>query len=83
TETGTTQYPIPDELVQRRMNLTWPLPADTLFQPKFLDNADAVLAMSPDQGLPVLKSQGFARGVNIPLGLPFFRTSVEHGTTLE
>ncbi len=60
-----------------------PLPADTLFQPKYLDNADAVLAMYHDQGLPVLKYQGFGRGVNITLGLPFIRTSVDHGTALE
>ncbi|STP79595.1 4-hydroxythreonine-4-phosphate dehydrogenase [Escherichia coli] len=57
--------------------------ADTLFQPKYLDNADAVLAMYHDQGLPVLKYQGFGRGVNITLGLPFIRTSVDHGTALE
>jgi 4-hydroxythreonine-4-phosphate dehydrogenase len=60
-----------------------PLPADTLFQPKYLDHADAVLAMYHDQGLPVLKYQGFGRGVNITLGLPFIRTSVDHGTALE
>ena len=65
------------------MKLNGPLPADTLFQPKYLDNADAVLAMYHDQGLPVLKYQGFGRGVNITLGLPFIRTSVDHGTALE
>lgn len=65
------------------MNLSGPLPADTLFQPKYLDNADAVLAMYHDQGLPVLKYRGFGRGVNITLGLPFIRTSVDHGTALE
>mgnify|MGYP000034312058 FL=1 len=65
------------------MNLSGPLPADTLFQPKYLDNADAVLAMYHDQGLPVLKYQGFGRGVNITLGLPFIRTSVDHGTALD
>lgn len=59
------------------------LPADTLFQPKYLEHADAVLAMYHDQGLPVLKSQGFGEAVNITLGLPFVRTSVDHGTALD
>ena len=59
------------------------LPADTLFQPKYLKDADAVLAMYHDQGLPVLKSQGFGEAVNITLGLPFIRTSVDHGTALD
>ena len=72
-----------DELRAQGMKLNGPLPADTLFQPKYLDNADAVLAMYHDQGLPVLKYQGFGRGVNITLGLPFIRTSVDHGTALE
>ncbi|WP_240316943.1 4-hydroxythreonine-4-phosphate dehydrogenase PdxA [Saccharospirillum mangrovi] len=60
-----------------------PLPADTLFQPHYLDNADAVLAMYHDQGLPVLKFKGFGAAVNITLGLPFVRTSVDHGTALD
>ncbi len=59
------------------------MPADTLFQPKYLKDADAVLAMYHDQGLPVLKSQGFGEAVNITLGLPFIRTSVDHGTALD
>lgn len=59
------------------------LPADTLFQPKYLEHADAVLSMYHDQGLPVLKSQGFGEAVNITLGLPFIRTSVDHGTALD
>ncbi|MBS9432362.1 MULTISPECIES: 4-hydroxythreonine-4-phosphate dehydrogenase PdxA [Photorhabdus] len=63
--------------------LEGPLPADTLFQPKYLQHADAVLSMYHDQGLPVLKYQGFGRAVNITLGLPFIRTSVDHGTALE
>lgn len=75
--------PALDELRQRGMQLTGPLPADTLFQPKYLQHADAVLAMYHDQGLPVLKYQGFGRAVNITLGLPFIRTSVDHGTALE
>ncbi|ASG55997.1 MAG TPA: 4-hydroxythreonine-4-phosphate dehydrogenase PdxA [Salmonella bongori] len=83
TEEIDTIIPVLDELRAQGMNLTGPLPADTLFQPKYLDQADAVLAMYHDQGLPVLKYQGFGRGVNITLGLPFIRTSVDHGTALE
>ncbi|WP_034945774.1 4-hydroxythreonine-4-phosphate dehydrogenase PdxA [Erwinia oleae] len=75
--------PALSELRNRGMLLTGPLPADTLFQPKYLQQADAVLAMYHDQGLPVLKYQGFGRAVNITLGLPFIRTSVDHGTALE
>jgi len=78
-----TIIPALDELRQQGMQLTGPLPADTLFQPKYLQHADAVLAMYHDQGLPVLKFQGFGRAVNITLGLPFIRTSVDHGTALE
>lgn len=66
-----------------KMHLTGPLPADTLFTPKYLQQADAVLAMYHDQGLPVLKHMGFGNAVNITLGLPFIRTSVDHGTALE
>lgn len=65
------------------MNIVGPLPADTLFQPKYLQDADVVLAMYHDQGLPVLKSQGFGKSVNITLGLPYIRTSVDHGTALD
>ncbi|KFX19512.1 4-hydroxythreonine-4-phosphate dehydrogenase PdxA [Pectobacterium betavasculorum] len=75
--------PALDELRQQGITLIGPLPADTLFQPKYLQHADAVLAMYHDQGLPVLKYQGFGRAVNITLGLPFIRTSVDHGTALE
>ncbi|MFW5954594.1 MAG: 4-hydroxythreonine-4-phosphate dehydrogenase PdxA [Guyparkeria sp.] len=60
-----------------------PLPADTLFTPRHLDHADAVLAMYHDQGLPVLKYAGFGRAVNVTLGLPIIRTSVDHGTALD
>lgn len=63
--------------------LDGPLPADTLFTPKYLDHADAVLAMYHDQGLPVLKHMGFGQAVNITLGLPLIRTSVDHGTALD
>lgn len=78
TEEIDTIIPVLDELRAQGMKLNGPLPADTLFQPKYLDNADAVLAMYHDQGLPVLKYRGFGRGVNITLGLPFIRTSVDH-----
>jgi 4-hydroxythreonine-4-phosphate dehydrogenase len=60
-----------------------PIPADTLFVPERLRNADCVLAMYHDQGLPVLKYASFGRGVNVTLGLPYVRTSVDHGTALE
>jgi 4-hydroxythreonine-4-phosphate dehydrogenase len=70
-------------LRSKGMDLVGPLPADTLFQPKYLDDADAVLAMYHDQGLPVLKHMGFGRSVNISLGLPLIRTSVDHGTALD
>lgn len=75
--------PTLEGLREQGMNLVGPLPADTLFQPKYLDNADAVLAMYHDQGLPVLKHKGFGNSVNITLGLPFVRTSVDHGTALD
>src|SRR5690606_6453934 len=65
------------------MHLSGPLPADTAFTPKHLENADAVLAMYHDQGLPVLKYQGFGRAVNLTLGRPVIRTSVDHGTALD
>lgn len=64
-------------------HLVGPLPADTIFQPHYLNEADVVLAMYHDQGLPVLKYQGFGQAVNITLGLPFIRTSVDHGTALD
>ena len=68
---------------QQGMAVQGPYPADTLFQPFMLQHADAVLAMYHDQGLPVLKYASFGRGVNITLGLPFIRTSVDHGTALD
>lgn len=83
TEEIDTIIPVLNEMRASGMNLSGPLPADTLFQPKYLESADAVLAMYHDQGLPVLKYQGFGRAVNITLGLPFIRTSVDHGTALE
>ena len=65
------------------MDLRGPLPADTLFTPKYLEHCDAVLAMYHDQGLPVLKYKGFGAAVNVTLGLPIIRTSVDHGTALD
>ena len=65
------------------MQLTGPLPADTAFTRRHLKNADAVLAMYHDQGLPVLKYAGFGHAVNVTLGLPYVRTSVDHGTALD
>ncbi|MBB4867372.1 4-hydroxythreonine-4-phosphate dehydrogenase [Pseudomonas nitritireducens] len=65
------------------MQLIGPLPADTLFTPKHLEHCDAVLAMYHDQGLPVLKYKGFGAAVNVTLGLPIIRTSVDHGTALD
>ena len=71
------------KLRSQGMQLSAALPADTLFTAKYLDTADAVLAMYHDQGLPVLKSHGFGQAVNITLGLPFIRTSVDHGTAFD
>ena len=65
------------------IDIIGPLPADTIFQEKYLVEADAILAMYHDQGLPVLKYKGFGSSVNITLGLPFIRTSVDHGTALD
>ncbi len=75
--------PCLERLRRSGLNLVGPLPADTLFTPRVLDGADAVLAMYHDQGLPVLKHVGFGHAVNITLGLPIIRTSVDHGTALD
>jgi len=75
--------PVLDGFRKQGLNLQGPLPADTLFTAKYLDTADAVLAMYHDQGLPVLKHIGFGQAVNITLGLPIIRTSVDHGTALD
>ncbi|MFI3158308.1 MAG: 4-hydroxythreonine-4-phosphate dehydrogenase PdxA [Methylococcaceae bacterium] len=75
--------PVLDSFRKQGLNLLGPLPADTLFTAKYLDSADAVLAMYHDQGLPVLKHMGFGQAVNITLGLPVIRTSVDHGTALD
>jgi 4-hydroxythreonine-4-phosphate dehydrogenase len=68
---------------ERGIDARGPYPADTLFQPRYLEEADCVLAMFHDQGLPVLKYATFGEGVNITLGLPIIRTSVDHGTALD
>lgn len=65
------------------MSVSGPLPADTAFTPRYVKAHDAVIAMYHDQGLPVLKAIGFGRSVNITLGLPLIRTSVDHGTALD
>lgn len=75
--------PVLEQYRQQGINLQGPLPADTLFNEKYLSHADAVLAMYHDQGLPVLKYKGFGKAVNITLGLPIIRTSVDHGTALD
>ncbi len=75
--------PTLESLRSEGMCLTGPLPADTAFTPGVLDELDAVLAMYHDQGLPVIKHQGFGDVVNVTLGLPLIRTSVDHGTALE
>ena len=75
--------PALDSLRDQGLDLRGPLPADTLFTPAHLEHADAVLAMYHDQGLPVLKHAGFGNAVNVTLGLPIIRTSVDHGTALQ
>jgi len=75
--------PALERLRSEGMDLRGPLPADTLFTPKYLEHCDAVLAMYHDQGLPVLKYKGFGAAVNVTLGLPIVRTSVDHGTALD
>ncbi len=75
--------PVLERLRATGMSLLGPLPADTVFVPRYLEKADAVLAMYHDQGLPVLKHVGFGQAVNITLGLPIVRTSVDHGTALD
>ncbi|MEO7621981.1 MAG: 4-hydroxythreonine-4-phosphate dehydrogenase PdxA [Gallionella sp.] len=75
--------PVLDKLRAEGMNVSVPLPADTLFTPHKLAQCDCVLAMYHDQGLPVLKHASFGQGVNVTLGLPIIRTSVDHGTALD
>ncbi len=75
--------PVAERLRGQGWQLQGPLPADTAFTPRWLDGADAVMAAYHDQGLPVLKHAGFGEAVNVTLGLPFVRTSVDHGTALD
>lgn len=75
--------PVIERLQKKGINLSGPWPADTIFVQEKLNDYDVVLAMYHDQGLPVLKHQGFGRAVNVTLGLPFIRTSVDHGTALD
>ncbi|MEI8632310.1 4-hydroxythreonine-4-phosphate dehydrogenase PdxA [Vibrio sp. PP-XX7] len=84
TEEIETISPALEELrIQDGINLIGPLPADTIFNEKYINNADTILGMYHDQVLPVLKFKGFGHSVNITLGLPFIRTSVDHGTALD
>lgn len=75
--------PVLNQLRKNGFDLVGPLPADTIFTPPFLKKADAILAMYHDQALPVVKYLGFGKAVNVTLGLPFIRTSVDHGTALD
>ena len=75
--------PVLDRLRSEGMDISEPLPADTLFTPQKLAQCDCVLTMYHDQGLPVLKHASFGQGVNVTLGLPVIRTSVDHGTALD
>ena len=75
--------PVLNKLRSEGINLIGPLPADTLFNPVYLKNYDCIFAMYHDQGLPVLKHASFGKGVNVTLGLPIIRTSVDHGTALD
>jgi 4-hydroxythreonine-4-phosphate dehydrogenase len=81
-EDATVIAPVIEALSQRGMRLRGPLPADTAFTPA-AGHKDAVLAMYHDQGLPVLKYAGFGHAVNVTLGLPIVRTSVDHGTAFD
>ena len=83
TEDAAVIAPAIADAVAAGIDARGPIPADTLFVPERLKGADAVLAMYHDQGLPVLKYASFGHGVNVTLGLPFVRTSVDHGTALD
>ena len=78
-----TIIPVMNELKNEGLNLSGPLPADTVFTQPYIENADVILAMYHDQGLPVLKHVGFGAAVNVTLGLPIIRTSVDHGTAFD
>jgi 4-hydroxythreonine-4-phosphate dehydrogenase len=83
TEEVDVMIPVIETLKNEGYRLMGPLPADTLFSASNIQSADAFLAMYHDQGLAVLKHASFGEGVNITLGLPFIRTSVDHGTALD
>ena len=83
TEELDTIIPAFNELREKGIDIEGPLPADTMFQDKYIERADAFLTMYHDQGLPVLKYAGFDSGFNTTLGLPYIRTSVDHGTALD
>ena len=74
--------PVIEELRRQGLDLRGPVPADTAFAPQFLSSVDVIVAMYHDQGLPVIKHAGFGNAVNVTLGLPILRTSVDHGTAL-
>jgi 4-hydroxythreonine-4-phosphate dehydrogenase len=74
--------PVIEELSRQGLNVRGPIPADTAFAPQFLSSVDVIVAMYHDQGLPVVKHDGFGHAVNVTLGLPILRTSVDHGTAL-
>jgi 4-hydroxythreonine-4-phosphate dehydrogenase len=74
--------PVIEELNDQGFHIQGPVPADTAFTPRFLKTADVIVAMYHDQGLPVIKHVGFGNAVNMTLGLPILRTSVDHGTAL-
>jgi 4-hydroxythreonine-4-phosphate dehydrogenase len=75
--------PLMQRLCEEGFNLIGPVPADTAFTPKYLAQADVILTLYHDQGLPVVKYAAFGQVVNMTLGLPFIRTSVDHGTALD
>ena len=83
TEEITIIKPVIEKLKTEKMQITGPLPADTVFTQKNLEAADVIVAMYHDQALPVVKYMGFDRAVNVTLGLPIIRTSVDHGTALD
>src|SRR5262249_55934294 len=74
--------PVIQALTNQHLNITGPIPADTAFLSQVVSDADVILAMYHDQALPVVKQMGFDRAVNVTLGLPYIRTSVDHGTAL-
>ncbi len=82
-EDGDVIAPVIERLRERGFNLAGPLPADTAFTARARENSDAILCMYHDQGLPALKATGFGHTVNVTLGLPIIRTSVDHGTALD